>query len=121
MSRSGASNSGADRPASGTGGKDNHGRVDCLHLGHSGLAPVYVLALVANMSRPLLDPNDPLVSSQELITSAQEALAELKNGLFGEEPPAIIDTDPEWLDASFEYLGEVLEALKERQTDIDDQ
>ena len=27
----------------------------------------------------------------------------------------VIATDPEWLDASFEYLSEVLESLRERQ------
>jgi hypothetical protein len=29
--------------------------------------------------------------------------------------PAIVDTDPEWLDEFFEYLGEVLQALRDRQ------
>jgi hypothetical protein len=67
------------------------------------------------MSRPLFDPNDPLVSNQDLIESALEVFSEMRNGLLGEVPPVIIDTDPEWLDASFEYLREVLEALKERQ------
>jgi hypothetical protein len=40
------------------------------------------------MSTALFDPNDPLVSSQDLIQSAAEVLSELRNGLLGETPPA---------------------------------
>ena len=67
------------------------------------------------MSTPLFDPNDPLVSNQDLITNALEVLAEVRYNLSTEEGilPMVIDTDPEWLDASFEYVGEVLEALRE--------
>ena len=69
------------------------------------------------MSTPLFDPNDPLVSNQNLITNALEVLAEVRYNLSTEEGvlTMVIDTDPEFLDASFEYLGEVLEALRERQ------
>jgi hypothetical protein len=31
--------------------------------------------------------------------------------------PAIVDTDPEWSDESFKYLGEVLQALRDRQAE----
>jgi hypothetical protein len=63
------------------------------------------------MSRPLFDPNDPFVSNQDLIASAHDVLAEVRYGLETEEGALamVIDTDPEWLDASFEYLSEVLE------------
>ncbi|MGA8655449.1 MAG: hypothetical protein WB586_04815 [Chthoniobacterales bacterium] len=69
------------------------------------------------MSTPLFDPNDPLVSNLNLITNALEVLAEVRYNLSTEEGvlTMVIDTDPEFLDASFEYLGEVLEALRERQ------
>jgi hypothetical protein len=75
------------------------------------------------MSTPLFNPNDPLVSNQDLITNALEVLAEVRYNLSTEEgtPPMVIDTDPEWLEASFEYLTEVLEALKERQANINGQ
>ena len=33
----------------------------------------------------------------------------------------VIDADPEWLDASFEHLNEALEALKDRQANINGQ
>jgi hypothetical protein len=36
---------------------------------------------------------------------------ETEEGVFA----MFIDTDPEWLDASFEYLSEALETLRERQ------
>jgi hypothetical protein len=69
------------------------------------------------MSTPPFNPNDPLVSNQDLITNALEVLAEVSYNLSTEEgtPPMVIDTDPEWLEASFEYLSEVLETLRERQ------
>jgi hypothetical protein len=69
------------------------------------------------VSTPLFDPNDPLVSNQDLITCARVVLAEVRYGLQTEEGvlPMVIDTDPEWLDASFDYLSEVLETLRERQ------
>ena len=65
------------------------------------------------MSTSVFDPNDPHVSTQNLITSAQEVLGEVRHILFSEDLSAILSKDPEWLDASFEYLGEALEALKE--------
>ena len=72
---------------------------------------------IRKMSTPLFDPNDPLVSNLNLITNALEVLAEVRYNLSTEEGllAMVIDTDPEFLDASFEYLSEVLEALKERQ------
>jgi hypothetical protein len=56
------------------------------------------------MSTPLFDPNDPLVSNQDLIASASEVFSELIKRVFIEVPPAIVDTDPEKFDASFECL-----------------
>src|SRR5215469_5025863 len=70
-------------------------------------------ATIQKMSTSLLDPNDPLVSTQNLITSAQEVLGEVRQILFSEDLSAILSKDPEWLDASFEYLGEALGTLKE--------
>ena len=68
------------------------------------------------MSTALLDPGDPLASNSELIANALEVLSELRHGLETEEGvlPVVIDTDPEWLDASFEYLQEILESLRDR-------
>jgi hypothetical protein len=61
------------------------------------------LSTVQEISNRLFDPNDPLVSSQGLIQSAAEVLSELRSRLLSETPPTIIDTGPEWLDASCEY------------------
>jgi hypothetical protein len=68
------------------------------------------------MAQDLIDPSDPLATDTELIDNALEVLTEIRFNLADEEGriSIVIDTDPEWLDASLEYVRTVLEALKER-------
>jgi hypothetical protein len=62
-----------------------------MHLGHSrdrtSAGSVNPAPIQAMSTTPLFDPNDPLVSSQDLIQSASEVLSELKNGLLSETQP----------------------------------
>jgi hypothetical protein len=64
----------------------------------------------------LIDPDDPLASAEELIANAIEVVDEIRHTIETEEGriPMVIDTDPEWLDASLEYVRAVLESLQGR-------
>jgi hypothetical protein len=66
--------------------------------------------------RDLIDPGDPLASAQELAAGAIEVLDELRWNLQDQDGnmPIVIDTDPEFVDASLDYIREVLSALQER-------
>jgi hypothetical protein len=55
----------------------------------------------------LTDPSDPLASTGSLLENALEVLAEIRSGVSDV-------SDPEWFDASLEYVREVLEAVRER-------
>jgi hypothetical protein len=68
------------------------------------------------MPHDLIDPGDPLATPTELMDNALEVLAEVRYNIADEDDrvPMVIDTDPEWLDASLEYLKSVLEALRDR-------
>jgi hypothetical protein len=62
------------------------------------------------MSKQLTDPSDPLATTAELCDNAIEVLDEVRNNV-------IDDNDPEWLEASFEYVRTVPEAVKDREND----
>jgi indole-3-glycerol phosphate synthase len=66
--------------------------------------------------RELIDPNDQLASNDALLKNAIEILDEIRFNVSDENAniPIVIDTDPEWFDASLEYIRDVLEAVKER-------
>jgi hypothetical protein len=66
--------------------------------------------------RDLLDPNDPLATCAQLAAGAIEVLDELRWNLQDQNGnmPIVIDTDPEFVDASLDYIREVLTALEER-------
>jgi len=59
--------------------------------------------------RNLIDPGDPLASAQELAAGAIEVLDELRWNLQDQNGniPIVIDTDPEFVDASLDYIREV--------------
>lgn len=63
-----------------------------------------------------MDPSDPLASTETLLSSAIDVLDEVCYNVSDENGniPIVIDTDPEWFDASIEYVREVLEAVKDR-------
>jgi hypothetical protein len=55
----------------------------------------------------LIDPSDPLASTGSLLENALEVLDQIRSGV--SDAP-----DPEWFDASLEYVREVLEAVRDR-------
>ena len=68
-------------------------------------------------SKDLIDPNDPLTSTEELIDNAIEVLNEIRSRTLDAEGRIVFVNDaddPEWLGASLEYVGTVLEAVRER-------
>jgi hypothetical protein len=66
--------------------------------------------------RDLVDPGDPLATPPELAAGAIEVMDELRWNLQDQNGnmPIVIDTDPEFVDASLDYIREVLTALGER-------
>jgi hypothetical protein len=69
--------------------------------------------------RDLIDPGDPLATCAQLAEGAIEVLDELRWNLQDQNGnmPIVIDTDPEFVDASLDYIREVLIALQERTSE----
>jgi hypothetical protein len=67
------------------------------------------------MTAELIDPNDPLATVPELVKCAIEVVDEIRFNVSDQtgKIPIIIDTDPEWLDASLDYIREVLDRIGE--------
>jgi hypothetical protein len=64
----------------------------------------------------LADPNDPLATTPELLANAIEVIDEIRANVSGQNGniPIVLGTEPEWFDASLEYVRGVLVAIKER-------
>jgi hypothetical protein len=61
-----------------------------------------------------IDPSDPLATSDDLLRNAIEVLDELRFNVSDQNGNIPIVIDPEWFNASLEYIREVLTAIRER-------
>ena len=67
------------------------------------------------MTADTIDPNDPLATVPELVKNAIEIVDEIRFNVSDQNGniPMVIDTDPEWFDASLEYVREVLARVEQ--------